>query len=233
MGAAARAGLRHRGMADRQPRDPAAPGSGRAGPAGGRLTAAFVFLASWFPFNNGLRPEPIICLGVMLTWCSVERAIATGRLLPAALACLFGAFSVAAGPTGLLAVAALIAGARPMITALVKRARVITDLTTDTDRAPRTNRPGIPKPADLWSSAALIAPILAAGTFVLFVVFSDLTLRSFTDSSSMKPTWVRRCTGTTRSAGTPHCSHILPTAPWPGGSRYWRCCWAWWYRHRC
>lgn len=149
-------------------------------------TAAFVFLASWFPFNNGLRPEPIICLGVMLTWCSVERAIATGRLLPAALACLFGAFSVAAGPTGLLAVAALIAGARPMITALVKRARVITDLTTDTDRAPRTNRPGIPKPADLWSSAALIAPILAAGTFVLFVVFSDLTLRSFTDSSSMK-----------------------------------------------
>ncbi|MFZ2238722.1 MAG: arabinosyltransferase domain-containing protein, partial [Gordonia amarae] len=52
-------------------------------------TAAFVFLASWFPFNNGLRPEPIICLGALLTWCSVERAIATGRLLPAALACLF------------------------------------------------------------------------------------------------------------------------------------------------
>ena len=76
--------LRYRGMADRQPRDPAAPGSGRwRRPVG--WTAAFVFLASWFPFNNGLRPEPIICLGVMLTWCSVERAIATGRLLPAAL----------------------------------------------------------------------------------------------------------------------------------------------------
>ncbi|MGX7696416.1 arabinosyltransferase domain-containing protein [Gordonia polyisoprenivorans] len=129
-------------------------------------TAAFVFLASWFPFNNGLRPEPIICLGALLTWCSVERSIATGRLLPAALACLFGAFSLAAGPTGLLAIAALIAGARPMILALIKRARVI---------------------GNGWRSfLALLAPILAAGTFVIFVVFSNLTLRSFLDSSKMK-----------------------------------------------
>ncbi|MGC4933195.1 arabinosyltransferase domain-containing protein [Gordonia sp. DT30] len=129
-------------------------------------TAAFVFLASWFPFNNGLRPEPIICLGALLTWCSVERSIATGRLLPAALACLFGAFSLAAGPTGLLAVAALIAGARPMILALIKRARAI---------------------GNGWSSyLALLAPILAAGTFVIFVVFANLTLRSFLEASSMK-----------------------------------------------
>ena len=129
-------------------------------------TAAFVFLASWFPFNNGLRPEPIICLGALLTWCSVERSIATGRLLPAAVACLIGAFSLAAGPTGLLAVAALIAGARPMILALIKRARVLG--------------------GDRWSYVALIAPILAAGTFVIFVVFSNLTLRSFAEASSMK-----------------------------------------------
>ncbi|MEP9395582.1 arabinosyltransferase domain-containing protein [Gordonia sp. VNK1] len=129
-------------------------------------TAAFVFLASWFPFNNGLRPEPIICLGALLTWCSVERSIATGRLLPAALACLFGAFSLAAGPTGLLAVAALIAGARPMILALIKRARAI---------------------GGGWRAyLALLAPIGAAGTFVVFVVFSNLTLRSFMEASSMK-----------------------------------------------
>lgn len=129
-------------------------------------TAAFVFMASWFPFNNGLRPEPIICLGALLTWCSVERSIATGRLLPAALACLFGAFSLAAGPTGLLAVAALIAGARPIILALLKRARAI---------------------GSGWQSyLALVAPILAAGTFVVFVVFSNLTLRSFLDSSAIK-----------------------------------------------
>ncbi|MET9198767.1 arabinosyltransferase domain-containing protein [Gordonia sp. NPDC003585] len=129
-------------------------------------TAAFVFLAFWFPFNNGLRPEPIICLGALLTWCSVERAIATGRLLPAAVACLIGAFSLAAGPTGVLAVAALIAGARPMIMALIKRARAIGN--------------------GAWSYVALIAPIVAAGTFVVFVVFSNLTLRSFLEASTMK-----------------------------------------------
>ncbi|MDL9937658.1 arabinosyltransferase domain-containing protein [Gordonia sp. ABSL1-1] len=129
-------------------------------------TAAFVFLAYWFPFNNGLRPEPIICLGALLTWCSVERAIATGRLLPAAAACLIGAFSLAAGPTGVLAVAALIAGARPMIMALIKRARAIG--------------------GGIWSYVALIAPIVASGTFVVFVVFSNLSLRSFMEASAMK-----------------------------------------------
>lgn len=129
-------------------------------------TAAFVFLASWFPFNNGLRPEPIICLGALLTWCSVERAIATGRMLPAAIACLIGAFSLAAGPTGLLAVAALIAGARPMILALIRRAKAIG--------------------GDRWSYVALLAPIAAAGTVIIFVVFSNLTLRTFSEASSMK-----------------------------------------------
>ncbi|AVL99285.1 arabinosyltransferase [Gordonia iterans] len=140
----------------------------RSGPA---WTAAAVFLVAWFPFNNGLRPEPIIALGALLTWCSVERAIATGRMLPAAVACLIGAFSIAAGPTGVLAVAALVAGARPMLLALVKRAREVARLTGR----------GLG-----WAYASLIAPILAAGTFVLFVVFTDLTLAAFTQSSAMK-----------------------------------------------
>lgn len=129
-------------------------------------TAAFVFLASWFPFNNGLRPEPIICLGALLTWCSVERAIATGRILPAAVACTIGAFSLAAGPTGLMAVAALIAGARPMVMALIKRAKAVG--------------------GDFMSYLAMVAPVAAAGMFVMFVVFSDLTLAAFTQSTSMK-----------------------------------------------
>jgi arabinosyltransferase C len=129
-------------------------------------TAAFVFMASWFPFNNGLRPEPIICLGALLTWCSVERAIATGRILPAAVACTIGAFSLAAGPTGLMAVAALIAGARPMVMALIKRAKVIG--------------------GGFRSYLAMLAPVGAAGVSVIFVVFSDLTLAAFTQSTSMK-----------------------------------------------
>ena len=47
-------------------------------------TAAGMFLAFWLPLNNGLRPEPIIALGMLLTWCSVERGVATSRLLPVA-----------------------------------------------------------------------------------------------------------------------------------------------------
>ena len=38
-------------------------------------TGALVFLAFWLPLNNGLRPEPIVATGVLLAWCSVERAI--------------------------------------------------------------------------------------------------------------------------------------------------------------
>ena len=39
-------------------------------------TAGAVFLAAWLPFNNGLRPEPLIAFGALLTWMLVENAIA-------------------------------------------------------------------------------------------------------------------------------------------------------------
>ena len=64
-------------------------------------TAAGMFLAFWLPLNNGLRPEPIIALGILLTWCSVERAVATSRLLPVAIACIIGALTLFSGPTGI------------------------------------------------------------------------------------------------------------------------------------
>ena len=38
-------------------------------------TGAAVFLAAWLPFNNGLRPEPLIAFGVLLTWVLVEYSI--------------------------------------------------------------------------------------------------------------------------------------------------------------
>ncbi|MCF8607545.1 arabinosyltransferase domain-containing protein [Gordonia sp. HY442] len=134
-------------------------------------TAAAVFLVAWFPFNNGLRPEPIICLGALITWCSVERAIATGRLLPAAVACTAGAFSIAAGPTGVLAIAALVAGARPMFLAVVRRAR---EVRRQTGSGP------------VAAYLSLFAPIVSAGVLVVFAVFSGLTLAAFTASSTMK-----------------------------------------------
>ncbi|WP_328408041.1 arabinosyltransferase domain-containing protein [Nocardia sp. NBC_00403] len=86
-------------------------------------TAGLVFLAFWLPYDNGLRPEPLIAAGALLTWCSIERAIATGRLLPAAIAVLIAAFSLAAGPTGLICIAALIAGSRPVLQIIIRRAR--------------------------------------------------------------------------------------------------------------
>ncbi len=46
--------------------------------AAGRIavwTAGAVFLAAWLPFNNGLRPEPLIAFGTVAGWVLVERAI--------------------------------------------------------------------------------------------------------------------------------------------------------------
>ncbi|MGB3373402.1 MAG: arabinosyltransferase domain-containing protein, partial [Rhodococcus sp. (in: high G+C Gram-positive bacteria)] len=121
-------------------------------------TGGLVFLAFWLPYNNGLRPEPIVALGALLTWCSIERAIATGRLLPAASAFLIGAFTLASAPTGLMCVAALLAGARPMARIVVRRHRLVGTL-------------------------PLLAPLAAAGFLVLVVVFADQTYATVIEST--------------------------------------------------
>ncbi|MDH6681012.1 arabinosyltransferase C [Rhodococcus sp. LBL1] len=124
-------------------------------------TGGLVFLAFWLPYNNGLRPEPIIALGALLTWCSIERAIATGRVLPAAVAVLIAAFSLAAGPSGMIAIAALIAGARSIVQIIVRRSRKV----------------GV---------VGQIAPILASGTVVLVAVFADQTLASVLEATRVR-----------------------------------------------
>lgn len=137
---------------------------------GARWTAGLVFLAVWLPYNNGLRPEPLIALGALLTWCSIERAIATRRLLPAAVAVLVAAFSLAAGPSGLICVAALLAGSRPILQTFIARAR------TDSGRSTRM----------LLRYSALLGPVLAAGTLVLVVVFADQTLASVLEATRVR-----------------------------------------------
>lgn len=117
-------------------------------------SAAAVFLAFWMAFNNGLRPEPLIALGALLTWTSVERAIATHRMLPFAVACIVASFSLATGPTGLMAVAALAMGLRQVLRTVVTRGAIV------------------------GSRFALVAPVLAAGTMVLTCVFGTQTLAS-------------------------------------------------------
>ncbi|MFD1812072.1 arabinosyltransferase domain-containing protein [Rhodococcus gannanensis] len=124
-------------------------------------TAGLVFLSFWLPYDNGLRPEPIIALGALLTWCSIERAIATGRLLPAAVGVLIAAFSLAAGPTGVIAVAALIVSLRPLVNLVVARARVVGVL-------------------------PLLAPVLAAGTVVLVVIFADQTIATVMEATRVR-----------------------------------------------
>ncbi|QSE41503.1 arabinosyltransferase domain-containing protein [Rhodococcus erythropolis] len=124
-------------------------------------TGGLVFLSFWLAYNNGLRPEPIVALGALLTWCSIERAIATGRLLPAATAILIGAFTLAAAPTGLMCIAALLAGVRPLVRIVVKRHRLVGTL-------------------------PLLAPIAAAGTIVLVVIFADQTFAGVMEATRVR-----------------------------------------------
>ncbi|MGP4056361.1 arabinosyltransferase domain-containing protein [Mycobacterium sp. 4D054] len=124
-------------------------------------TAAGLFLAFWLPLNNGLRPEPIIALGILLTWCSVERGVATSRLLPVAVAIIIGALTLFSGPTGIAAVGALLVAIGPLKTIV----------------AAHVSRFGY------W---ALLAPIAAAGSVTIFLIFRDQTLASELQASSFK-----------------------------------------------
>src|SRR4029450_6502583 len=94
------------------PRAPPGPGRRRANTRVPVWTAGAVFLAAWLPFNNGLRPEPLIAFGALAAWILVENAIATRRLWPAAAAIVIAVFSVTLAPQGLIALAPLLVGAR-------------------------------------------------------------------------------------------------------------------------
>ncbi|MGC7260014.1 arabinosyltransferase domain-containing protein, partial [Mycobacteroides abscessus subsp. abscessus] len=138
----------------------------RLGPAVARSkpaawAAGFVLLASWAHFNNGLRPEGQIALGSLITWVLIERAITSGRLTPAALATVIAAFTLGIQPTGLIAVAALLAGGRPIIRILVKKHRQVGTL-------------------------PLVAPFLAAGTVILAVVFADQTISTVLEATRIR-----------------------------------------------
>ncbi|MCV7270128.1 arabinosyltransferase domain-containing protein [Mycolicibacterium doricum] len=123
--------------------------------------AGFVLLAAWMPFNNGLRPEGQIATGALITYVLIERAIISGRLTPAALAITTAAFTLGIQPTGLIAVAALVAGGRPILRILMRRRRLI----------------------GTWP---LVAPLLAAGTVVLTVVFADQTFATVLEATRIR-----------------------------------------------
>ncbi|BBY23893.1 arabinosyltransferase domain-containing protein [Mycobacterium stomatepiae] len=138
----------------------------RLGPAVTSSTAAnwaagLVLLTAWMPFDNGLRPEPIIAVGSLITYVLIERSMCASRLTPAALAVITAAFTLGVQPTGLIAVAALVAGGRPVLRILVKRHRLV----------------------GTWP---LVAPILAAGFVILTVVFADQTLSTVLEATRIR-----------------------------------------------
>ena len=146
--------------------------------------AGMVLLTAWMPFNNGLRPEPIIALGSLVTYVLIERSMRYSRLTPAALAVITAAFTLGVQPTGLIAVAALVAGGRPILRILVHRHRLV----------------------GTWP---LVAPILAAGTVILTVVFADQTL-----STVLEATRIRTSIGPSQAWYTENLRYyylILPT----------------------
>ncbi|OBK41119.1 arabinosyltransferase [Mycobacterium sp. 1245111.1] len=138
----------------------------RLGPAVIRSKAAnwaagMVLLTAWMPFDNGLRPEPIIAVGSLITYVLIERSMRYSRMTPAALAVVTAAFTLGVQPTGLIAVAALVAGGRPILRILVRRHRVV----------------------GTWP---LVAPMLAAGTVILTVVFADQTLATVLEATRIR-----------------------------------------------
>jgi hypothetical protein len=65
--------------------------------------AALAFLTWWIPFGLGLRPEPWVAVGALSVFLVVERAVATSRVLPLAVALVLAGATTAMTPGGLLA----------------------------------------------------------------------------------------------------------------------------------
>ncbi|MDK8767793.1 arabinosyltransferase domain-containing protein [Corynebacterium freneyi] len=129
-------------------------------------SAAGVLLAFWLPYNNGLRPEPVVALGALLTWVFIERAILTRRLFPAALGVIVATLALSCGPTGLMAVAALLAGLPMLVRIVVDRHEAL----------------GGGAKAPLMQTM----PFLAAGTAILVAVFGDQTLATVRESTRVR-----------------------------------------------
>ena len=124
-------------------------------------TAGAVFLAAWLPFNNGLRPEPLIAFGTIAAWVLVENAIASRRLWPAAVAVIVAVFSVTLAPQGLIALAPLLVGARAVAENIRSR-RAVDGL------------------------VAQLAPLAASLALIFVVVFRDQTLATVAESARIK-----------------------------------------------
>lgn len=121
-------------------------------------SAAMVFLAFWMPYNNGTRPEPVVACGALLTWAVFEYAIARKRLFPAAIGVMLAATTLAAAPTGLMAVGAFLIALPALIRVLKERGNALANL----------------------------APFLAAGTAILAPVFGTQSFAAVMEATAVR-----------------------------------------------
>ncbi|MFC7340235.1 arabinosyltransferase domain-containing protein [Saccharopolyspora griseoalba] len=123
--------------------------------------AAAAFLAFWLPYNNGLRPEPVVVALFLLAVCLVERAVATQRLTPAAWGLVVATLGLGANPHGMIAVLPFLVAIKPLVRLVRERVR---------------------------ESGALpvLAPALASGVLILVAVFFDQTLSTVQDAVALK-----------------------------------------------
>lgn len=130
------------------------PRLGRAGRLRGTpWVAALAFGTWWVPLDLGLRPEPWVAVGTVLAFLTVERAVATRRVLPLAAALTVAGATAAVTPGGVMAAAPVLAAAVPLLRGL--RAR--TDLHL---RGP-------------LRAAPLVAALVAAGASTLLLMAAD------------------------------------------------------------
>ncbi|MEY8041825.1 arabinosyltransferase domain-containing protein [Saccharopolyspora cebuensis] len=123
--------------------------------------AAMVFLASWLPYNNGIRPEPVVVLFTLLSLCLVERAVATRRLTPAVLGLVAAAFGLGVNPHGMVAVLPFVVAIKPLLAMVRERIRQ-------------------------FGVLPVLAPIAASGLVLLVAVFADQTFRSVLEAVELK-----------------------------------------------
>lgn len=135
-----------------------------------RWAAAFGFLTIWLPYNNGLRPEPLIALGALVTWACFERAIATSHLFPASIGLLTATLTLGAGPTGLIAVGAFFVLLLPLLLVVKERVPLLQE------------RISSQRISTILAAAVLVVPFLPVGTAILAGAFGDQTFASVMES---------------------------------------------------
>ncbi len=139
----------------------------RLGPAVGQATARRCGRRRWSSSRHGCRsttdcgPKVRSPPGALITYVLVERAIMTCRATPVGLAIVVAAFTLGIQPTGIIAVAVLLAGGRPILRIIVARAKTV----------------------GIWP---VLLPLAAAGVVVLTVIFADQTIAAVREATAVR-----------------------------------------------